>query len=259
MKNYLKTPSSRALRNRAWRSKTNEIASSAFGFLTMTILFVTFFSTSLFAGTVTGKINFTGTAPANEQISMAADPTCASLHSEPVFTETVMANSNGTLKNVFVYVKEGLAGKSFPAPSTPVMIDQKGCQYHPHVFGIQVGQPLEILNSDATLHNIHSLATQSKQFNLGMPIQGMKLSKKFEKPEVMVKMKCDVHPWMSAYVGVLDHPYYSVSGDEGTFEIKDLPAGSYVIEAWHEKYGTQTQNITVSEDTPAQVEFTFAT
>jgi len=187
---------------------------------------------------------------------MAADPTCASLHSEPVFAETVIANSNGTLKNVFVYVKEGLEGKTFPAPTTPVTIDQKGCQYHPHVFGIQVGQPLEIINSDSTLHNVHSLANQSKQFNLGMPIQGMKLAKKFENPEVMVKFKCDVHPWMNAHIGVLTHPYYGVSGDEGTFEIKDLPAGTYTIEAWHEKYGTQTQSVTVT-DQPANVEFTF--
>ena len=223
-------------------------------FAVITILML--LSPSSFAGTVSGKINFTGTAPANEQISMAADPTCASLHSGPVFAETVIANSNGTLKNVFVYVKEGLEGKTFPAPTTPVTIDQKGCQYHPHVFGIQVGQPLEIINSDSTLHNVHSLANQSKQFNLGMPIQGMKLSKKFENPEVMVKFKCDVHPWMSAHIGVLSHPYYGVSGDEGTFEIKDLPAGTYTIEAWHEKYGTQTQSVTVT-DQPANVEFTF--
>ncbi len=215
-------------------------------------------SKNLFAGTVTGKVNFTGTAPQMEKILMAADPVCSSLHPEPVSEETVLVNNTGTLKNVFVYVKEGLEGKTFPAPTTPVTINQTGCQYHPHVFGIQVGQPLELINNDSTLHNVHSLAEKSKQFNLGMPLQGMKLTKKFENSEIMVKFKCDVHPWMNAYIGVLTHPYYNVSGDEGTFEIKDLPAGDYVIEAWHEKYGTQTQNITVTEDTPAQVEFTFS-
>ena len=227
-----------------------------YGLIAMTFMFV--FCNSLFAGTVTGKVNFTGAASPNEPISMNADPVCSSLHSEPVFTETVITNSNGTLKNAFVYVKEGLEGKIFPVPVTSVTIDQKGCQYQPHVFGIQVGQPLEIINSDSTLHNIHSLAMQSKQFNLGMPIQGMKLSKKFDKSEVMVKLKCDVHPWMNAYIGVLTHPFYGVTGDEGTFEIKGLPPGDYIIEAWHEKYGTQTQKVTVTDETPAQVEFTFA-
>ena len=225
--------------------------------LAMSFLFTIFSLSHLaIAGTLTGKINFTGTAPQMEPISMNADPVCASLHSEPVLTETVLTNPNGTLKNVFVYVKEGLEGKSFPAPTTAVTIDQNGCQYKPHIFGIQVGQPLEIINSDSTLHNIHSLAEQSKQFNLGMPIQGMKLTKKFEKPEIMVKLKCDVHPWMNAYIGVLDHPFYGVSGGEGTFEIKDLPPGNYVIEAWHEKYGVQTQNVTIS-DGPASADFTF--
>ena len=188
---------------------------------------------------------------------MSADPVCAGLHSEPVYQETVVANSNGTLKNVFVYVKEGLEGKTFPVPTEPAVIDQKGCHYDPHVFGIQVGQPLQIVNSDSTLHNIHSLAEKNKQFNLGMPIQGMKLKKTFENPEVMAKFKCDVHPWMNAYAGVLTHPYFSVSGDDGTFEIKNLPAGEYTIEAWHEKYGTQTQKVTVTGEEPVQVEFTF--
>ncbi len=224
------------------------------------LLFVFTFSLATgqtFAGTISGNVQFSGTAPKMEKISMAADATCASVHAESVYEETVLVNSNGTLKNVFVYVKEGLEGETFPTPTTPATIDQKGCQYHPHVFGIQVGQELEIVNSDATLHNVHSLATQNKQFNLGMPIQGMKLKKKFDAPEVMAKVKCDVHPWMSAYVGVLSHPFFGVTGDEGTFEIKDLPAGEYTIEAWHEKYGTQTQKITVTEGAPASINFTF--
>ncbi len=248
-------PSLRGSNSKCCRSNLRfRLLRRPYGLLAMTFMFI--LSHNLFAAAVTGKINFTGTAPQMEKISMNADPVCASLHSEPVIEETVVVNSNGTLKNVFVYVKEGLEGKTFPAPTAPVTIDQKGCQYHPHVFGIQVGQPLEILNSDSTLHNIHSLAEKSKQFNLGMPIQGMKMTKKFDNPEVMVKMKCDVHPWMNAYIGVLTHPYYGVSGDDGTFEIKDLPAGNYVIEAWHEKYGTQTQSITVT-DQPTSVDFTF--
>ena len=150
-----------------------------------------------------------------------------------------------------------MEGQTFPAPPEPVTIDQLGCQYHPHVFGIQVGQTLQILNSDNTLHNIHSLAEKNKQFNLGMPIQGMKLTKKFDQPEVMTKLKCDVHPWMHAYIGVLPHPFYGTTGEDGTFEIKELPPGEYTLEALHEKYGTQTQKVTVGEGSQT-ADFTFS-
>ena len=204
------------------------------------------------AATITGKTLFEGQAPQAETIKMDADPTCMLAHSAPVSNDSVIVNSNGTLKNVFVYIKDGLAGKTFEAPKTAVIFDQKGCQYTPKVFGIQTGQPLEILNSDNTLHNVHALSSNSPQFNLGMPIQGMKLKKTFAKPEVMVKIKCEVHPWMSAYAGVLDHPFYAVSGDEGSFEIKNIPPGQYVVESWHEKYGLQTQNVTIGSDGDTQ-------
>ncbi len=210
------------------------------------------------AGTVSGKASFSGTAPAVQEIDMNADPTCAGLHSETVTTEDVVVNANGTLKNVFVYVKQGLEGKTFEPPATSVKMDQNGCQYHPHVFGVQVNQPFEIINSDSTLHNVHGMPTQSKEFNLGMPIQGMKLTRKFDKPEVMVKFKCDVHPWMNAYAGVLPHPFFGVTNEEGVFEIKDLPAGQYVVEAWHEKFGVQTQNITIDEAGVQTADFAFA-
>ena len=220
--------------------------------------FLTFFlSHAALAGTLTGKVNFSGTAPEPQKIDMGADPTCASLHTEPVFSEDVVKNADGTLQNVFVYVKQGLEGKTFPAPQTPVTLNQQGCHYTPHVFGVQVGQKLEIVNSDSTLHNVHGMPTQSKEFNRGMPIQGMKLDRTFDKSEVMVKFKCDVHPWMRAFLGVLDPPFFRVTGTTGAFEIKDLPAGKYTIEAWHEKFGTQTQEVTVEEGTPAKADFTF--
>ena len=211
-----------------------------------------------FAGQITGKVNFTGTAPAPQKISMDADPVCAGLHSEPVFTEDVTVNPNNTLKNVFVYVKEGLEGKTFDTPKEAVVMDQKGCQYHPHVFGVMVNQPLDIVNSDSTLHNVHGMPAQTKEFNLGMPIQGMKLTRKFDKPEVVVKFKCDVHPWMHAYAGVLPHPFFSVSKDDGSYEIKNLPAGTYVIEAWHEKFGAQTQKVSVDETGTQTADFSFS-
>jgi hypothetical protein len=210
------------------------------------------------AATITGKALFEGQTPVAQPVRMEADPVCLSLHTEPVTTEEVVANPNGTLKNVFVYVKEGLSGKSFPAPTTPVLFDQIGCKYEPHVLGVQVNQPFEILNSDGTLHNVHALAKTNKEFNIGMPIKGMKIKKQFTAPEVMVKMKCEVHPWMAAYVGVLDHPFFAVSGDDGSFQIKDLAPGNYVLEAWHEKYGTATQNVTIAAEGDTQdVSFQF--
>jgi hypothetical protein len=202
-----------------------------------------------------GKVIFEGAAPAPAAIKMDADPVCLLQHGKGATSEEVIVNPNGTLKNVFVYVKEGLAGQKFEAPKEAVVFDQKGCRYNPRVFGIMTNQPLEILNSDGTLHNVHALPKTSKEFNLGMPIQGMKLTQKFTSPEVMVKIKCEVHPWMAAYAGVLDHPFYGVTNDEGAFEIKGLPPGEYVLEAWHEKYGSQTATVKVPE-TP-EVSFTF--
>jgi len=210
------------------------------------------------AGTVSGAVKFTGAAPEPTAINMDADPTCSSAHAEPVYADDVVVNSNGTLKNVFVYVKSGLEGQTIPTATGTVTMDQHGCQYSPHVFGVQLGQDVEIVNSDPTLHNVHGMPKQSKEFNLGMPIQGMKIKRKFDKPEVMVKFKCDVHPWMSAYAGVLTHPFFSVSNETGAFEIKDLPAGTYEIEAWHEKYGTQTQSITVDAAGAQTADFAFA-
>ena len=209
------------------------------------------------ASVITAKATFEGQAPVAEKIKADADPKCKLIHPQGIQPEEVIVNSNGTLKNVFVYVKEGLGGQTFEAPKTSVVFDQQGCAYHPHVFGIRTGQTLEILNSDETLHNVHALPANSQQFNLGMPLKGMKLKKTFAKPEVMVKIKCEVHPWMRAFAGVLDHPFFGVTGDQGTAEIQNLPPGAYTLEAWHEKYGTQTQTITVVADQNQEVAFNF--
>lgn len=214
---------------------------------------------SAFAANINGKVSFGGAAPESAKVDLSADPNCAAMHADGLSLEEVIVNANGTLKNVFVYVKEGLEGKTFSPPTEPVILDQKGCWYVPHVFGIQVNQPLEIINSDNTLHNVHSLAAENKGFNLGMPIQGMKLRKSFDKPERMVKFKCDVHSWMASYVGVLEHPFYSVTSGEGAFEIKDLPPGNYVIEAWHEKYGLQSQSVSLeTADSSVSIELKYA-
>jgi plastocyanin len=211
---------------------------------------------SAFTSAVNGTIQFKGDTPERRRIRQDAE--CGVLHGdEPVLSEDVVVNENGTLKYVFVYVKEGLGDKMFDPPAEPVVFDQKGCMYSPHVFGIQVGQTLKILNSDPLLHNIHALPEDNRPFNFGMPKQGDEREKSFRKPEVMVKIKCDVHPWMLAYAGVVNHPYYSVSGNDGTFSLEHLPPGEYVIEAWHEKYGTQTQNVTVGDGETRSVDFSF--
>ena len=158
---------------------------------------------------------------------------------------------------MFVYVKDGLGNYAYDMPTAPAKIDQQNCRYHPHVFGMRVGQSLEILNSDPTLHNIHALPKGNSEFNTGQPIQGMKTTHKFEKKEVMVPFKCDVHGWMNAYVGVLDHPYYAVSDKEGKFELKSLPPGTYTVEAWHEKLGTQTVSVTLGAKETKDISFTF--
>ena len=187
---------------------------------------------------------------------MDADPVCQQQHTSPMYSEEVVVNDNKTLKNVFVYVKEGVKGP-FPAPTTPATMTQMGCWYQPHVFGLQVDQPFDIVNADATLHNVNAKPTSNPPFNIAQPVKGMKSTKKFSKPEVMVTFKCNVHPWMHAFAGVLDHPFFSVTGTDGAFAISGLPAGTYTIAAWHEKYGTQTQTVTVGDGESTSVDVTF--
>lgn len=211
-----------------------------------------------FAGNVSGKVNFKGSAPSLPKIKMNADPKCVRIHGgKEVVTDQVVVNPNNTLRWVFVYVKKGLEGKKFDVPKTPAKLDQKGCIYDPHVFGVMANQPIEIVNSDPTLHNIHALPKNSSQFNIAQPKQGMKMTKSFTKPEIMIKVKCEVHSWMTSYVGVLDHPFFAVTDDKGNFEIKGLPAGDYELEAWHEKYGAQGMKVSVGATDTKTVDFTF--
>jgi plastocyanin len=209
------------------------------------------------AGAIQTTVTFEGSAPTPTRINMAADRTCQDLHTEPVYTQDVVVNEDGTLRNVFVYVKEGLEGYSFPVSEESVVLDQNGCWYAPRVFGLMVGQTLIIRNSDPTLHNVHAVARANREFNIGQPVKGMESTRTFNQVEVMLPFKCDVHPWMNAYAGILSHPYFGVTQENGKVNIGDLPPGEYVIAAWHEKYGEQTQHITVGERETKELSFTF--
>ncbi|MFN0158223.1 MAG: beta-sandwich domain-containing protein [Bacteroidota bacterium] len=210
-----------------------------------------------FAGDVTGKVSFDGAAPKAQRVKMNADPVCMKAHKEAVVSEEVVVNANGTLKNVLIYVKDGLGNKKFDAPTKKVEFDQTGCVYTPHVLGVQTGQEVLIKNSDPTLHNVHSLSKDNSSFNVAQPKKGMVLTKKFDKPEVF-KVKCEVHTWMNAHIGVFSHPFFAVTSDDGSFSLKKLPAGDYTIEAWHEKYGTQTMKVKVAATGAATADFKYA-
>ena len=208
------------------------------------------------AGNIAGKITFMGTAPKPAVVRMDSDPNCV----QPGVTstdETVVVGGDGSLQNVFVYVKDGLGNRRVPVPAQAVVLDQKGCHYVPHVLGAQVGQTVEIVNSDPTLHNVHAVPKANQEFNTGQPLPGMKHTHQFSTREVMVPFKCDVHPWMHAWIGVVDHPYYAVTGADGSFTLKGLPPGTYTIEAWHETLGTQTQSVTIGEKESKDIQFSF--
>jgi plastocyanin len=208
------------------------------------------------AGGVSGSITFAG-QDTDTPIAMNADPVCASLHSTPVDTNEIAAK-DGKLANVFVYVKSGLEGKTFPAPAEKKELDQQGCLYTPRVMGLQVGQPLSIKNTDAVLHNVHALPKTNQEFNQAQPQGVPPIDKTFDKVEIPpIHVKCDVHPWMTAYVAVVDNPYYATSGEDGSFSIKGLPPGKYTLEAWHEKLGTKTQEVTIAPNQTANVTFAF--
>lgn len=208
------------------------------------------------AGNVAGRVLIEGPVPRNAPIRMASDPVCIRENSDGKAFETYMV-ADGGLDNVFVWVKDGLGNYQFDVPSEAVKVDQQGCRYLPHVFGVRAGQPLEISNSDDTLHNVNARGDVNQPFNIGQFQKGMKNTTTFTAQEVMIRFKCDVHPWMNAYAGVVSHPYFAVTKDGGRFELKTLPAGAYTVEAWHEKLGTQTQTVTLADNESKAITFTF--
>jgi plastocyanin len=212
---------------------------------------------ALAASAVTGTVTYTGKVPNLKPLDMAADPGCAAKHQGPVPSDVLVLGPGNTMANVMVRVKSPVAG-TFTAPPQPAVIDQKGCHYEPHVLGVMVGQTLKLRNSDGLLHNVHALPKVNTPFNMAMPANRLEAETKFGKEEGMFLVKCDVHGWMTAYVGVFGNPFFSVTGTDGKFSIAGLPPGTYEIEAWHEKLGTRSATVTVAADKPANVDFAFA-
>lgn len=208
-------------------------------------------------GKLEGSVSFTGQAPRRRPISVSGDPKCSAMHASPPLEETVIVNANQTLRNVFVWVRGGLQGWTFTAPKEAVVLDQRGCVYTPHVFGVQVGQPLVVRNSDDVLHNVHSLSTKNPSFNFSQARQGEEKEITFRFPEVMFRIKCDVHGWMTTYAGAVPHPFFAVTGEDGTFSLPSLPPGKFTVEAWHEKFGTRTMEVELADGETRRVEFSF--
>ena len=221
------------------------------------ILILSSVLTFSFAGDIHGKITFDGKAPKMKSLRMDADPVCVANNEVAPRKEWLILDENNGLKNVLVFVKESPSNSlssDYSPPENPAVIDQNGCVYVPHVLGVMVGQDLDILNSDGTLHNIHALPKVNKEFNKAMPRSKKQMTVQFDKSEAPFKVKCDVHPWMGAFIGVFDHPYFAVTNDDGSYVISGLEPGDYVIEAWHEKLGSQTANVTVGD---SAANFTF--
>lgn len=208
-------------------------------------------------GAIEGKAVYTGAPKRNPLIRMGADPNCLEINAgKKVQQLYVDLNSDKSINNVFVHLTGDVAYGG-PVPSEPVVVEQEGCIYHPRVLGAMVGQELLVRNLDPTLHNIHSQSTQSNSFNVGQPKAGMEFTHELEKEEVMLPLKCDVHPWMRGFVGVKTHPYFAVTRDDGSFRIENVPAGTYTMEAWQEKLGTVEREITVQDGETTAVEFAF--
>lgn len=198
-------------------------------------------------GTVSGTVTLRGTPPAAQTVRMDGDKRCAAIVPGATRrTESYLVGGDNTLANVFVYVKSGLDGRSFPIPAEPVVLDQRDCWYVPRVIGVRVGQPFDVVNSDPLLHNVRTNSAINAPFNQGQPVKGVRFSYTFSTEEVMVPVKCDVHAWMDAWVGIVNHPYFAVTGADGRFTLPNLPAGTYSVEAWHEAAGTTTGTVTVT-------------
>lgn len=210
------------------------------------------------AGSISGKVTFAGPVKPMKPIDMSEDPECAKLHKSPLANDALLIDpASKGVANVFVYIKQGLDAKPATPPAEPVTVTQKGCWFAPRVIGIQVGQTLRVINDDPLTHNIHPLAQVNREWNQSQEAGTEALTRKFTKQEVMVKVKCNIHPWMRGWIGVVDGPYFSVTGADGGFEIKNLPPGNYVVETWHEELGVKQTNVTIAASAKPQLNIAY--
>lgn len=220
----------------------------------MAALIATMSPALMFAGTVSGKVTFTGTPVKQKPIHMSKEPTCAKQHATPVTTETVVTGPNNALENVVVYISAGADDAN--APAQAVTFTQKGCQYMPHVVALHTGQTIDVKNDDQTSHNIHPLAKVNREWNKSQPPGSPPIQEKFDQPE-FISVKCNIHPWMHGWFAVLKTNHYAITGDGGSFSLPNLPPGKYTVTAWHEDYGTQQQEITITGNETKTVDFSF--
>ncbi len=207
-------------------------------------------------GTIKGHVHLSGKLPGNPIIRMGMDPMCSKINAgKRILQEYVVATVDGSLANVFVRLQGNVP--QTPISTQPVIIDQRGCVYAPRVVGVRAGQVLQIKNSDALMHNVHGLSGKDNSFNVGQPAAGMVYQWKAKNEEIMVHLKCDIHNWMNAYIGVVTNPYFAVSDTMGTFQIDKVPPGTYTLQAWHERFGALTKTITVKAGAATTVDFTY--
>jgi plastocyanin len=208
------------------------------------------------AATVSGSISFEGAVPKAQQIDMSQDPACV-MGVAPNFAQVYQVSKEGKLANVYIYIKQGLEQYAFDPPKESLVIDQNGCRYVPHVAVAMVGQTVRIKNSDNALHNVHPSPVANKAFNISQQPHGDDIEKAFTEGEVMMPVKCNQHPWMKMYLNISPHPFFAVSGTDGTFEISRLPPGEYTLAAVHERLGEKTVKLKVGAKESAKADFTF--
>lgn len=209
------------------------------------------------AGSIAGVVRYSGPKPRPKPIDMSGDPACVEAHHGPAVDESLVVDPHGGLAGAFIYIKTGLEGKEFEVPAEPVAIDQRGCAFFPRVLGVQTGQALRITNSDPVTHNIHPLAEVNREWNHSQGQGEPPLIRRFSRPEVMIRVKCNIHSWMRAYIGVVAHPYFAVSGPDGSFQIGNLPPGEYTLEVWHETLGAEDRTITITPSGKIEADFTL--
>jgi plastocyanin len=209
------------------------------------------------AGTVTGIVKFAGTPPKMKTIDMASVASCAKLHDSPATAETVVVGDNSSLQNVVVYLKGDFSQYSFPKSTTPVQIDQRGCVFLPHVVALMTGESLRFTNSDAATHNVAAVSAHRQGFNESLTPGAAPIERTFPREEIAIPVKCNIHPWMKFYAAVLTHPYFQVTGKDGSFTLKNIPPGTYTLTAWHERYGAKQQTIVVKPNSDQNISITF--